>query len=225
MWQIWKSSINLTHNQITSCHSTVIVFVCLFVTHVQRGWYVFYFALARYAELPRVVRVAQMLTDPGERKKVCSFIHICLTLQCPNANYLLKWVLSPGFKLMDSDAKIWTVLQGLLAWRVMHDTWHVRFLFVTSSSLPLIFDTLSSFQGTISQYFSTMTCPVCQELTPTDLCINCRARPQLSAVTLASRMRKWERTHQHLAEVGWVPLWWRHDLHHGTWYNTIQYWF
>lgn len=90
MWQIWKSSINLTHNQITSCHSTVIVFVCLFVTHVQRGWYGFYFALARYAELPRVVRVAQMLTDPGERKKVCSFIHICLTLQCPNANYLLN---------------------------------------------------------------------------------------------------------------------------------------
>lgn len=90
MWQIWKSSINLTHNQITSCHSTVIVFVCLFVTHVQRGWYGFYFALTRYAELPRVVRVAQMLTDPGERKKVCSFIHICLTLQCPNANYLLN---------------------------------------------------------------------------------------------------------------------------------------
>ncbi|KAJ7363646.1 DNA polymerase zeta catalytic subunit [Desmophyllum pertusum] len=56
-------------------------------------------------------------------------------------------------------------------------------------------------KGTISHYFSTMTCPVCQELTPTDLCANCRARPQLSAVTLVSRMRGWERTHQHLAEI------------------------
>lgn len=58
-------------------------------------------------------------------------------------------------------------------------------------------------QGTISQYFSTMTCPVCQELTPTDLCSTCRAKPQLSAVTLMNRMRGWERTHQHLSEVSY----------------------
>lgn len=224
MWQIWKSSINLTHNQITSCHSTVIVFVCLFVTHVQRGWYGFYFALARYAELPRVVRVAQMLTDPGERKKVCSFIHICLTLQCPNANYLLN-----GSCLLVLN--LWTVTLRYEqsckdSWRDAWCTTRDTCVFSSSRHLPYLLSlTLSSFQGTISQYFSTMTCPVCQELTPTDLCINCRARPQLSAVTLASRMRKWERTHQHLAEVGRVPLWWRHDLHHGTWYNTIQYWF
>ena len=94
----------------------------------------------------------------------------------------------------------------------------------SSCCLPYIFSlTLLSFQGTISQYFSTMTCPVCQELTPTDLCTKCRARPQLSAVSLASRMRKWERTHQHLAEVGWVALWSCHDLDHGTWFRDIDH--
>lgn len=56
-------------------------------------------------------------------------------------------------------------------------------------------------KGTISQYFSTLTCPVCQELTHSDLCAKCRAKPQESAVTLISRMRGWERTHQHLAEI------------------------
>lgn len=48
-----------------------------------------------------------------------------------------------------------------------------------------------------------MTCPVCQELTPTDLCSKCRAKPQMSAVTLMNRMRGWERTHQHLSEVSY----------------------
>ncbi|XP_022788883.1 DNA polymerase zeta catalytic subunit-like isoform X1 [Stylophora pistillata] len=77
-----------------------------------------------YAELPRVVRVAQIPSDPGERKK-----------------------------------------------------------------------------GTISQYFSTMACPVCQDLTPTDLCAKCRGMPRRSAVILITRMRGWERTYHHLAEI------------------------
>lgn len=204
-----------------NCHS-----VCLFVCYSCTAWVIrFLFCTRQVRRAPACcARSTDAHGSRREKKGLFLYTHLFNT-SMPKCKLSFKWVLSPGFKLMDSDAKIWTVLQGLLAWRVMHDTWHVRFLFVTSSSLPLIFDTLSSFQGTISQYFSTMTCPVCQELTPTDLCINCRARPQLSAVTLASRVRKWERTHQLLVEVGWVPLWWRHDLHHGTWYNTIQYWF
>lgn len=58
-----------------------------------------------------------------------------------------------------------------------------------------------SLKGTISQYFSTMACPVCQDLTPTDLCAKCRGMSQKSAVILTTRMHRWERTYQHLAEV------------------------
>lgn len=58
-------------------------------------------------------------------------------------------------------------------------------------------------QGTISQYFSTLSCPVCQELTHSDLCAKCCSNPQESAVTLLTRMRNWDRTHQHLAEVSY----------------------
>ena len=36
--------------------------------------------LFRYAELPRVVRVAQMRSDPGERKKVYFLVIIFLVL-------------------------------------------------------------------------------------------------------------------------------------------------
>lgn len=46
-----------------------------------------------------------------------------------------------------------------------------------------------------------MACPVCQDLTPTDLCAKCRGMSQKSAVILTTRMHRWERTYQHLAEV------------------------
>ncbi|XP_015756079.1 PREDICTED: DNA polymerase zeta catalytic subunit-like [Acropora digitifera] len=62
-------------------------------------------------------------------------------------------------------------------------------------------DTDNRKKGTISQYFSTLSCPVCQDLTHSDLCAKCRSKPQESAVTLLTRIRNWERTHQHLAEI------------------------
>lgn len=46
----------------------------------KKNWV--YLKLFRYAELPRVVRVAQMPSDPGERKKVYFLVIIFLVLLC-----------------------------------------------------------------------------------------------------------------------------------------------
>lgn len=47
-------------------------------------------------------------------------------------------------------------------------------------------------KGTISQYFTTLHCPVCDELTQLGVCSRCRADPQRVAVTLYSDLREWE---------------------------------
>lgn len=44
-------------------------------------------------------------------------------------------------------------------------------------------------KGTISQYFTTLHCPVCEQLTQLGVCSSCRSQPQLVAVTLSSDLR------------------------------------
>lgn len=57
-------------------------------------------------------------------------------------------------------------------------------------------------QGTISQYFVTSDCLVCERQTKQPVCSVCQLDPQLVAVTLASRSAAWEAVHDHLAQVG-----------------------
>ncbi|KAK2182754.1 hypothetical protein NP493_337g00017 [Ridgeia piscesae] len=45
-------------------------------------------------------------------------------------------------------------------------------------------------KGTISQYFTSLSCPVCEELTNHGMCDKCRSDPQRKAVVLSSRIRK-----------------------------------
>ncbi|KAG7252065.1 hypothetical protein CRUP_012775, partial [Coryphaenoides rupestris] len=47
-------------------------------------------------------------------------------------------------------------------------------------------------KGTISQYFTTLHCPVCDHLTQLGVCARCREDPQLVAVTLNQDIRRWE---------------------------------
>lgn len=56
-------------------------------------------------------------------------------------------------------------------------------------------------KGTISQYFTTLHCPVCDELTQLGVCSRCRADPQLVAVTLYRDMRQWESQQDQLLKV------------------------
>ncbi|XP_029903584.1 DNA polymerase zeta catalytic subunit isoform X2 [Myripristis murdjan] len=56
-------------------------------------------------------------------------------------------------------------------------------------------------KGTISQYFTTLHCPVCDELTQLGVCTRCRAEPQRVAVTLYQDMRQWESQQDHLLKI------------------------
>ncbi|KAJ0061296.1 hypothetical protein NL108_014829, partial [Boleophthalmus pectinirostris] len=47
-------------------------------------------------------------------------------------------------------------------------------------------------KGTISQYFTTLHCPVCDQLTQLGVCSSCRSQPQRVAVTLWSNLRDCE---------------------------------
>ncbi|XP_074541987.1 DNA polymerase zeta catalytic subunit isoform X2 [Halichoeres trimaculatus] len=56
-------------------------------------------------------------------------------------------------------------------------------------------------KGTISQYFTTLHCPVCDELTQLGVCSRCRAEPQRVAVTLHQDMRQWESQQDQLLKI------------------------
>ncbi|XP_066270082.1 DNA polymerase zeta catalytic subunit-like [Branchiostoma lanceolatum] len=56
-------------------------------------------------------------------------------------------------------------------------------------------------KGTISQFFQTVSCPVCSGPAQQGVCSQCRGDPQLVAVTLNNQIRAWERTYQHLQQV------------------------
>ncbi|XP_041950538.1 DNA polymerase zeta catalytic subunit [Alosa sapidissima] len=56
-------------------------------------------------------------------------------------------------------------------------------------------------KGTISQYFTTLHCPVCDELTQLGVCERCRAEPQRVAVTLHQELRLWESQQDQLLKI------------------------
>ncbi|XP_076024079.1 DNA polymerase zeta catalytic subunit isoform X1 [Genypterus blacodes] len=56
-------------------------------------------------------------------------------------------------------------------------------------------------KGTISQYFTTLHCPVCDELTQLGVCARCRSEPQRVAVTLHQDLRQWESQQEQLLKI------------------------
>lgn len=56
-------------------------------------------------------------------------------------------------------------------------------------------------KGTISQYFTTLHCPVCEQLTQLGVCSSCRSQPQRVAVTLCSDLRDSESQHDGLLQM------------------------
>uniref|UniRef100_A0A674KB15 DNA polymerase zeta catalytic subunit n=1 Tax=Terrapene triunguis TaxID=2587831 RepID=A0A674KB15_9SAUR len=56
-------------------------------------------------------------------------------------------------------------------------------------------------KGTISQYFTTLHCPVCDELTQHGICSKCRSQPQHVAVILSQEIRELERKQEQLVKI------------------------
>ncbi|XP_007938984.1 DNA polymerase zeta catalytic subunit [Orycteropus afer afer] len=56
-------------------------------------------------------------------------------------------------------------------------------------------------KGTISQYFTTLHCPVCDDLTQHGICSKCRSQPQHVAVILNQEIRELERKQEQLVKI------------------------
>ncbi|XP_066229554.1 DNA polymerase zeta catalytic subunit isoform X3 [Saccopteryx leptura] len=56
-------------------------------------------------------------------------------------------------------------------------------------------------KGTISQYFTTLHCPVCDDLTQHGICGKCRSQPQHVAVILNQEIRELERQQEQLVKI------------------------
>ncbi|XP_014446526.1 DNA polymerase zeta catalytic subunit isoform X2 [Tupaia chinensis] len=56
-------------------------------------------------------------------------------------------------------------------------------------------------KGTISQYFTTLHCPVCDDLTQHGICSKCRSQPQHVAVILNQEIREMERKQEQLVKI------------------------
>ncbi|XP_054990548.1 DNA polymerase zeta catalytic subunit isoform X1 [Sorex araneus] len=74
--------------------------------------------------------------------------------------------------------------------------------------LPRIHKTTSSSRsesegrkGTISQYFTTLHCPVCDDLTQHGICSKCRSQPQHVTVILNQEIRELERKQEQLLKI------------------------
>ncbi|XP_041109581.1 DNA polymerase zeta catalytic subunit-like [Polyodon spathula] len=56
-------------------------------------------------------------------------------------------------------------------------------------------------KGTISRYFTTLHCPVCDELTQLGICSRCRSQPQHVGLILLQEIRDWEHRQAQLLQI------------------------
>lgn len=65
----------------------------------------------------------------------------------------------------------------------------------------LCYTLVNIFQGTISHYFTSSHCPVCEQLTSQRICESCRKNQQETITTLSARVAHTERRYTHLKQV------------------------
>jgi len=56
-------------------------------------------------------------------------------------------------------------------------------------------------KNTISQYFCTVECVCCGQLTHRGICVDCRKRPQSVAVQLSDKLFQWEHAYVAINKV------------------------
>ncbi|XP_022100801.1 uncharacterized protein LOC110984687 isoform X2 [Acanthaster planci] len=56
-------------------------------------------------------------------------------------------------------------------------------------------------KGTISQYFASLNCVVCEKVTKETLCSDCKAKGQVTATALMSQVQQWQLVQQGMAKI------------------------
>ncbi|XP_066469530.1 DNA polymerase zeta catalytic subunit isoform X1 [Tiliqua scincoides] len=113
-------------------------------------------------------------------------------LQDPNLRlnatyYITKQILPPLARILS--------LIGIDVFSWYHELPRIQKAAITSHNEQ------ESRKGTISQYFTTLHCPVCDELTQHGICSKCRNQPQHVVAILNQEIRELERKHEHLVKV------------------------
>lgn len=98
---------------------------------------------------------------------------------------------------LDDNNYIYVIDDHFSYYSPAHGSKHVLSVQVQKASCS----TVAERKGTISQYFTTLHCPVCDELTQLGVCISCRGEPQRVAITLYQDMRLWESQQDQLLQV------------------------
>ncbi|XP_069880851.1 DNA polymerase zeta catalytic subunit isoform X2 [Dipodomys merriami] len=120
-----------------------------------------------------VRRPAEVLQDP--------------TLRLNATYYITKQILPPlarVFSLIGIDVFSW-----------YHELPRIQKTTNSSHSEP------EGRKGTISQYFTTLHCPVCDDLTQHGICSKCRSQPQHVAIILNQEIRELERKQEQLVKI------------------------
>uniref|UniRef100_A0A250Y8P2 DNA polymerase zeta catalytic subunit n=1 Tax=Castor canadensis TaxID=51338 RepID=A0A250Y8P2_CASCN len=120
-----------------------------------------------------VRRPAEVLQDP--------------TLRLNATYYITKQILPPL-------ARIFSLI-GIDVFSWYHELPRIQKATSSSHSEP------EGRKGTISQYFTTLHCPVCDDLTQHGICSKCRSQPQHVAVILNQEIRELERKQEQLVKV------------------------
>ncbi|XP_054832300.1 DNA polymerase zeta catalytic subunit [Eublepharis macularius] len=101
--------------------------------------------------------------------------------------YITKQILPPLARIL--------TLVGIDVFSWYHELPRIQKAAATSHSEQ------ESRKGTISQYFTSLHCPVCDELTQHGICSKCRSQPQHVVVILNQEIRDLERKHEHLTKI------------------------
>ncbi|MBZ3873081.1 DNA polymerase zeta catalytic subunit [Sciurus carolinensis] len=120
-----------------------------------------------------VRRPAEVLQDP--------------TLRLNATYYITKQILPPL-------ARIFSLI-GIDVFSWYHELPRIQKATSSSRSEP------EGRKGTISQYFTTLHCPVCDDLTQHGICSKCRSQPQHVAVILNQEIRELERKQEQLVKI------------------------
>ncbi|XP_077875575.1 DNA polymerase zeta catalytic subunit isoform X2 [Ictidomys tridecemlineatus] len=120
-----------------------------------------------------VRRPAEVLQDP--------------TLRLNAIYYITKQILPPL-------ARIFSLI-GIDVFSWYHELPRIQKATTSSRSEP------EGRKGTISQYFTTLHCPVCDDLTQHGICSKCRSQPQHVAVILNQEIRELERQQEQLVKI------------------------
>ncbi|XP_063487043.1 DNA polymerase zeta catalytic subunit isoform X2 [Symphalangus syndactylus] len=109
------------------------------------------------------------------------------TLRLNATYYITKQILPPL-------ARIFSLI-GIDVFRWYHELPRIHKATSSSRSEP------EGRKGTISQYFTTLHCPVCDDLTQHGICSKCRSQPQHVAVILNQEIRELERKQEQLVKI------------------------